>query len=120
MTIFNGFRFGFNFFYSERFGNYEVIDNILKSKRKTQQKKLDEIKFDKSSPLLIINDPKDTEIEGVEEETIDKKEEKDENETDKTNEIKENEMRFLNIISFILLLISFILNTVKKIKSKRI
>ena len=103
MTIFNGFRFGFNFFYSERFGNYEVIDNILKSKRKTQQKKIDEIKFDKSSPLLSINDPKDTEIEGVEEETIDNKDEKDENETDKTNEIKENEIALpkYNIFYFI-------------------
>ena len=39
LTIFNGLKFGFNFFYSEKFANYEVIDNILTSKKKSKQKK---------------------------------------------------------------------------------
>ena len=39
LTIFNGFRFGFNFLYSEKFSNYKVIDNILTSKRKPKKTK---------------------------------------------------------------------------------
>ena len=83
LTIFNGFRFGFNFFYSEKFSNYKVIDNILTSKRKPKQKKIIENKFDKSFPLLSINEMKDVDFE-----------EKEEEETNKMNqaiEIEENE-----------------------------
>ena len=92
LTIFNGFRFGFNFFYSEKFANYEVIDKILSSKRKSKQKKIVETKFDKSFPLLSINEMKDVEIE-----------EKNENKTDRLIEIEENEdsLPKYNIFSFI-------------------
>ena len=81
LTIFNGFRFGFNFFYSEKFSNYKVIDNILTSKRKPKQKKIIENKFDKSFPLLSINEMKDVEIEEKEEEE----------ETEKINQTIEKE-----------------------------
>ena len=96
LTIFNGFRFGFNFFYSEKFSNYEVIDNILTSKKKSKQKKIVENKFDKSFPLLSINEMKDVEIE-------EKDEEKDENKTDKLIEIEEKDESLpkYNIFSFI-------------------
>ena len=96
LTIFNGFRFGFNFFYSEKFANYEVIDKILSSKRKSKQKKIVETKFDKSFPLLSINEMKDVEIE-------EKEEEKNENKTDRLIEIEENEdsLPKYNIFSFI-------------------
>ena len=83
LTIYNGFRFGFNFLYSEKFSNYKVIDNILTSKRKPKQKKIIENKFDKSFPLLSINEMKDVDFE-----------EKEEEETNKMNqaiEIEENE-----------------------------
>ena len=96
LTIFNGFRFGFNFFYSEKFANYEVIDKILSSKRKSKKKKIVETKFDKSFPLLSINEMKDVEIE-------EKEEEKNENKTDRLIEIEENEdsLPKYNIFSFI-------------------
>ena len=81
LTIFNGFRFGFNFFYSEKFSNYKVIDNILTSKRKPKTEKIIENKFDKSLPLLSINEMKDVEIEEKEEEE----------ETEKINQIIEKE-----------------------------
>ena len=81
LTIFNGFRFGFNFFYSEKFSNYKVIDNILTSKRKPKTEKIIENKFDKSFPLLSINEMKDVEIEEKEEEE----------ETEKINQTIEKE-----------------------------
>ena len=80
LTIFNGLRLGFNFLYSEKFSNYKVIDNILTSKRKPKQKKIIENKFDKSFPLLSINEMKDAEIE-----------EKEEEETEKINQTIEKE-----------------------------
>jgi len=94
LTIYNGFRFGFNFFYSEKFSNYKVIDNILTSRRKSK-KRLIENKFDKSFPLLSINEMKDLEIEEKEEEEIDK--------INQTNEIKENDESLpkYHIFSFI-------------------
>ena len=81
LTIFNGLRLGFNFLYSEKFSNYKVIDNILTSKRKPKQKKIIENKFDKSFPLLSINEMKDVEIEEKEEEE----------KTEKINQIIEKE-----------------------------
>ena len=96
LTIFNGLKFGFNFFYSEKFANYEVIDNILTSKKKSKQKKIVENKFDKSFPILSINEMKDVEIE-------EKEEEKDENKTDRLIEIaeKDESLPKYNIFSFI-------------------
>ena len=39
IAIFNGFRFGFAFFYSQNFDNYKIIDKILTSKGKGKEKK---------------------------------------------------------------------------------
>ena len=96
LTIFNGLKFGFNFFYSEKFANYEVIDNILTSNKKSKQKKIVQTKFDKSFPILSINEMKDVEIE-------EKDEEKDENKTDRLIEIEEKDESLpkYNIFSFI-------------------
>ena len=92
LTIFNGFRFVFNFLYSEKFSNYNVIDNILTSKRKPKQKII-ENKFDKSSSLLSVNEVEDVEIE--------KKEEEETNKTDQTIEENEDSLPKYHIFSFI-------------------
>ena len=39
IAIFNGFSFGFSFFYSQNFDNYKIIDKILTSKGKPKRKK---------------------------------------------------------------------------------
>ena len=56
LTIFKGFNFGFAFFYSEKFDNYKIIDKILTSKGNSKRKKINDAKFDKSFPLLKVND----------------------------------------------------------------
>lgn len=56
MTIFKGFNFGFDFFYSEKFDNFKIIDKILTSKGNSKRKKINDAKFDKSFPLLKVND----------------------------------------------------------------
>ena len=67
LTIFSGFRFGFSFFYSKNFDNYKIIDKILTSKGKRKEKKINDAKFDKSFPLLNIN-----EMNEIEEKDVDK------------------------------------------------
>ena len=75
LTIFNGFRFGFAFFYSQKFDNYKIIDKILTSKGRAREKKINDTKFDKSFPLLNENEMK----------------EEDEKDVDKINLITETE-----------------------------
>ena len=63
LTIYNGFRFGFSFFYSQNFDNYKIIDKILTSKGKRKEKKINDTKFDKSFPLLNVNEMNEEEEE---------------------------------------------------------
>jgi len=65
LTIFNGFLFGFSFFYSQNFDNYKIIDKILTSKGKPREKKIRNAKVDKSLPLLNINEMKEIEEKDV-------------------------------------------------------
>ena len=65
LTIFNGFQFGFSFFYSQNFDNYKIIDKILTSKGKSKEKKINDAKFDKSFPLLNENEMNEEEEKDV-------------------------------------------------------
>ena len=65
LAIFNGFQFGFSFFYSQNFDNYKIIDKILTSKGKSKEKKINDTKFDKSFPLLNENEMNEEEEKDV-------------------------------------------------------
>ena len=65
IAIFNGFRFGFDFFYSQNFDNYKIIDKILTAKGKSREKKINDAKFDRSFPLLNENELNEEEEKDV-------------------------------------------------------
>ena len=66
LTIFNGFQFGFSFFYSQNFDNYKIIDKILASKGKSREKKINDVKFDKSFPLLNeMNEEEEKDVDKI-------------------------------------------------------
>ena len=65
IAIFNGFRLGFDFFYSQNFDNYKIIDKILTAKGKSREKKINDAKFDRSFPLLNENELNEEEEKDV-------------------------------------------------------
>ena len=89
LTIYNGFKFAFNFLYSENFHNYKIIEKILsksnipfkKDSSKIDDKDVDLSNISNKSPLLReLKNVDDTKKENV-------KENLKENEKDKTEKL---------------------------------